>query len=174
MRKKENMENAFFGCSVMTFFSRISINWCYLFWYSCKFSSLTGNGSSSTATASCLTSSTPFLAPPVASWLFDGSPSDWNNIYRGSYTKPPTIPHVTGNIGQAMDFGRARYIHSSTRFMNLSFKSWVVQGSDDIILKCLRIVPWWGDSCSMVLVVNAAFSISANRWISLADGRVSV
>jgi len=71
---------------------------------------------------------TPFLAPTIASWPFDGSLSDLNNIYNTIYTNPPTVPYADGNFGQAVQFNGAQYVYTSTQFMNLSYQSWTIEG----------------------------------------------
>jgi hypothetical protein len=70
---------------------------------------------------------TPFLASTIASWPFDGSLSDLNNIYSALYTNPPTIPYVTGNFGQAVSFDGTNYVYSNTYFMNLTYQSWTIE-----------------------------------------------
>jgi hypothetical protein len=71
---------------------------------------------------------TPSLAPTIASWPFDGSLSDINNIYPASYTDPPTVPYAVGNFGQAVVFNGTQYVYASTQFMNLSYQSWTIEG----------------------------------------------
>jgi hypothetical protein len=157
------------GVSFSHLTDAFSVNWCYSDWCSSTPLYLIGSGSSPFATTACLTLLTPFLAPTIASWPFDGSLSDLNNIYPGSYTNPLTVPYVTGNIGQAMNFNGAQYVHSSTRFMNLSYQSWTIEGQDDLIWKRLLILLCLDGSCLMILVANAAFSVSVNHRISLTN-----
>lgn len=83
---------------------------------------------SSACAVNCMMSPTPFLAPTIASWPFDNNLDDINNIYSAIYTNPPTLTFNTGNFGQAVSFTEAQYVSVNTRFMNLSYQSWTVEG----------------------------------------------
>ena len=82
---------------------------------------------SSACDSNCMMSLTPFPAPTIASWPFDGSLSDLNNIYSASYTNPTSLTFTIGNIGQAISFYESQYVYSMTHFMNLSYQSWTIE-----------------------------------------------
>ena len=86
-----------------------------------------GNSTTTVSTSNCLFSLTPFRAATLASWPLDGSLSDLNNVYTAQYTSSPTVPYVTGNIGQAVSFSGSNYIYSNTKFLNLSYRSWTIE-----------------------------------------------
>jgi hypothetical protein len=98
----------------------------YIFLISC-FSYIDSYTSSSCA-INCMMSLTPFLASTIASWPFDGSLSDTNNVYPGLYTNPPTVTYGTGNFGQDIYLDGTNYVYTSTHFMNLSYQSWTIEG----------------------------------------------
>ena len=75
---------------------------------------------------------TSFPPSTIAFWRFDGSLSDVNNIYPTLYTNPPTVPYQQpGNIGRALDLSGSQYVYSSSQFMNLSYRSWTIEGYVD-------------------------------------------
>ena len=75
---------------------------------------------------------TPFPQTTIASWPFDGSLSDLNNLYPTQYSNPPTVPYRTwGNFDQALDLSGSQYVYSSSQFMNLSYRSWTIEGYVD-------------------------------------------
>ncbi len=92
------------------------------------FSLHTDSLTSSACAVNCMMSLTPFLAPTIASWPFDGSLSDLNNIYNMIYTSSSPVTYADGNFGQAVVFTGAQYLYTSTQFMNLSYQSWTIEG----------------------------------------------
>ncbi|UJR14353.1 hypothetical protein I4U23_001349 [Adineta vaga] len=82
---------------------------------------------SSSCADNCMMSITPFQDSTIASWQFDGSLSDVNNVYSLLYSNPPNVVYRTGNIGEAVSFSGAQYVYASTHFMNISYRSWTVE-----------------------------------------------
>ncbi|CAF0952998.1 unnamed protein product [Adineta ricciae] len=83
---------------------------------------------SSSCADNCMMSITPFRDSTVASWPFDSSLSDENNVYSALYSNPPNVPYDTGNVGNAVVLSSSQYLYASTHFMNLSYRSWTVEG----------------------------------------------
>lgn len=69
---------------------------------------------------------TPFLAPTIAFWKFEGVLTDKNNIYTAAASDLSTSIYVSGHIGQAVSL-TGRYLSANTRFMNLSYQSWTIE-----------------------------------------------
>ena len=72
---------------------------------------------------------TPYPIVTTATWLFENSLLDMNNIYSGTYNPVGSVPaFAVGNIDQAIALDGTHYMSVEAQFLNLSYQSWTVEG----------------------------------------------
>ncbi|CAF3585276.1 unnamed protein product [Rotaria sp. Silwood1] len=74
-------------------------------------------------------SGTPYRPSTIAFWPFNDNLYDSNNVYSGTYT-PTTASasYIVGNIDKSISFDGSHYVNVDTHFLNLSYRSWTIEG----------------------------------------------
>ncbi|CAF5107276.1 unnamed protein product, partial [Rotaria sp. Silwood1] len=91
--------------------------------------SSSSNTTQQTCDVTCTMSGTPYRPSTIAYWPFNGNLYDLNNIYSGTYSVPSSSPsYTTGSFDQAIVFDGSHYVNVDTHFLNLSYRSWTIEG----------------------------------------------